>query len=34
MKTRLATNIDDCPLRLALLFKEAYSDGTDLTLSC
>ena len=27
MKTRLPTNIDDYPLRLALLFEKAYSDG-------
>ena len=34
MKTRLATNIDGYPLRLALLFEYAYSDGADLILSC
>ena len=33
MKTRLATVIDGYPLRLALLFKNAYSDGADLMLS-
>ena len=34
MKTKLATNIEDFPLRLALLFEKAYSDGADLILSC
>ena len=34
MKTRLATNINCYPLRLALLPKSAYSDGADLILSC
>ena len=34
MKTRLATNIDGYPLRLALLFEQAYSDGADLILNC
>ena len=29
IKTRLATNIDGYPLRLALLLKEAYFDGAD-----
>ena len=32
-KTRLATNIDGYPLRLASLFEQAYSDGADLILS-
>ena len=34
MKTRLETNINGYPLRLGLLFDYAYSDGTDLILSC
>ena len=34
MKTRLETNIDGYPVRLALLFEYAYSDGADLILSC
>ena len=34
MKMRLATIIDRYPLRLALLLEKAYSDGTDLILSC
>ena len=34
MKTRLATNIYGYPLRLALLFEQAYSDGVNLILSC
>ena len=29
----MATNIYGYPLRLALLFKQAYSDGDDLILS-
>ena len=33
-KTRLETNIYGCLLRLVLLLKLAYSDGTDLILSC
>ena len=34
MKTRLATDIDGYPLRLALLFELAYSDSAVLILSC
>ena len=34
LKTRLATNIDGHPLRFVLLFKQAYSNGADLILSC
>ena len=34
IKLRLATNIDGYPLRLALLIKQAYSNGADLILSC
>ena len=34
MKMRLATNIGVYPLRLALLFEKAYSDGADFILSC
>ena len=34
MKTRLATNIDGYPLRLALLFEYVYSDGADLISNC
>ena len=33
MKTRLATSIDSHPLRLVLLWEEAYSDNADLILS-
>ena len=34
MKTRLEANICGYPLRLALLFTLAYSDGAHLILSC
>ena len=33
-KNETAQNIDVYPLRLALLFELAYSDGADLILSC